>query len=96
MEKLKIRKVKGPGELCYAFGVIDTCENILDREAKNERYRLGFKFRDENTLKLRPLEDISCFDNQLDMCRDDIFSKVNMHEYILFSIILRRNGFIFK
>jgi len=93
MDKLIFRKVRSESDSDCIYCVIDTCENIQDRHNKSDLYKFGFKYFDCYEL---PFDQIDAIIDGLDICPDDVFSKLNMHEYLMLSAILKKNGFVFN
>ena len=97
MGKLKLRMIKVPGENYPTYGVIDTCDNLKDRVMNDNRYMWAFKIREDGYINtILPVEEMGCYYNQLDICSDDIFLEPDIKDYVLFSAVLKKNGFVFN
>jgi hypothetical protein len=96
MERLKLRKVKNTDERYFHYIVLDTVKDILKRSREDERYAFAIPYRDEYNGKLKPLDDIHCVENGIELCSDDHFRKLSLGEYILASSVLRKDGFVFN
>lgn len=97
MEKLKLRKIKVPGEHYPTYGVIDTCNDLEIRARNDERYVWGFRLRDNGyDDTMMPFEEMGCYYNQLDICTDDTFLELDIKDYMLFAAVLKKNGFVFN